>query len=734
MHHVKCNEECNEMSIVILAEKPSQALAYAGAFQRSVKKDGYFAITDDLFQEETFITFGFGHLVELAPPGHYEDKWGKWNLANLPIFPAKYEFVVPKDKKKQFKIVADLLKAATTIIVATDSDREGENIAWSIIIKANAYKKNKTYKRLWINSLEKESIRDGFEHLKEGLDYIPYYQEARARQISDWLIGMNGSPLYSLALQKKGIQGVFSLGRVQTPTLYLIYKRQLEIENFKKTPYFEVESDIKSSGGIFKGSLSPAKKFKDNEEVMSFLAKNQAVVGVQDGQIANVEKRDKKTNSPMLYSLSSLQSKVNQLYKASASNTLKAVQSLYEAKLLTYPRTDTPYITNNEFNYLKEKLPTYKAFLGIDYDTPQTQPRKRYVDDKKVQEHHAIILTKQVPSKERFSKLPSLQQQIYMLIAKTTVAMFLPDYQYLETVIDTKVAEILFKSKGQVPIVQGWKQLFSKEDKKEKTVLLPNVTVGEKILANIRLVEKETQPPKPFTEGTLITAMKTAGKTVDDEKAQEMLKEIEGIGTEATRASIIETIKNRDYIEAQKNNLFVTEKGKVLCLAIESEPLLASAEMTAKWETYLKKIGRKEGDAEIFLANIQKFINHLIEAVPSQIESVDFSAFEVKEEFKSKYASKRTAVGKCPKCGGSMVSKGEFYGCGSYPNCKHTLSDNFRKKKLTKKNIKELLEGKETQVTGIKKTDTSTYNAIVKVNEKGYIDLVSVSNDIAPAT
>lgn len=716
------------MSIVILAEKPSQALAYAGAFQRSVKKDGYFAITDDLFQEETFITFGFGHLVELAPPGHYEDKWSKWNLANLPIFPAKYDFVVPKDKKKQFKIVADLLKAATTIIVATDSDREGENIAWSIIIKANAYKKNKTYKRLWINSLEKESIRQGFGELREGLDYIPYYQEARARQISDWLIGMNGSPLYSLALQKKGIQGVFSLGRVQTPTLYLIYKRQLEIENFKKTPYFEVESDIKAAGGIFKGSLSPAKQFKTSEDVLAFLASKQAIVGVQDGVIANVEKRDKRTSSPMLYSLSSLQSKANQLFKASASDTLKAVQSLYEAKLLTYPRTDTPYITMNEFNYLKDKLPTYKSFLGIDYETPQTQPRKRYVDDKKVQEHHGIILTKQVPSKERFSKLPPLQQKIYTLIAKTTVAMFLPDYEYLETVIDTKVAELLFKTKGQVPTVQGWKQLFGKEDKKEKTVLLPKVVTGETILANIRLVEKETQPPKPYTEGTLITAMKTAGKTVDDEKAQEMLKEIEGIGTEATRASIIETIKNRDYIQAQKNNLIVTEKGKVLCLAIESEPLLASAEMTAKWETYLKKIGRKEGDADIFLANIQKFITHLIEAVPSQVDRVDFSSYEVKEGFKSKYKSKRTVVGKCPKCGGSMVSKGEFYGCGSYPNCKYTMANHFRQKKLTKKNLKELLEGNETLVTGIKKPDKSTYNATIKANEKGYLDAISFAN------
>lgn len=713
------------MSIVILAEKPSQAQAYASSLKRSVKKDGYFEVTDDLFKEETFITYGFGHLVELATPDHYDPKWKKWHLDNLPIFPENYDFVVPKDKRKQFKIVSDLLKKATTIVIATDSDREGENIAWSIIVKAKAYNKNKRYKRLWINSLEKEAIRNGFENLKEGLDYIPFYQEAKARQISDWLIGMNASPLYSLALQKKGIKGVFSLGRVQTPTLYLIYKRQMEIENFKKTIYFEIETDIKASDGIFKGSLSPVKQFKDSEEALTFIQGKQAGIGVQNGQIKQVDNRNKKTPSPMLYSLSSLQSKVNQLYKASASDTLKAVQSLYEGKLLTYPRTDTPYITNNEFHYLKEKLPNYLGLLGIETKTPHLEPRKRYVDDKKVQEHHAIILTKQVPTRERINKLPSLQQKIYWLIAKTTIAMFLDDYQYLETTIETTVAELLFKSKGQVPQVQGWKVLFSREDKKEKTTLLPNVSVGENVLVNIRLAEKETQPPKPYTEGTLITAMKTAGKSVDDEKAQEMLKEIEGIGTEATRASIIETIKNRDYVKAEKNNLIVTEKGKVLCLAIESEPLLASAEMTAKWETYLKKIGRREGDANVFLGNIQKFIVHLIEAVPEQIAVIDFSNYEVNEKAKTKYGAKRSAVGTCQKCGGKMVSKGNFYGCSKYPACKNTLSDNFKNKKLTKKNIQELLEGKGTLVKGIKQSDKTTYDATVTLNEKGYLTLVT---------
>lgn len=369
---------------------------------------------------------------------------------------------------------------------------------------------------------------------------------------------------------------------------------------------------------------------------------------------------------------------------------------------------------------------SYKSFLGIEIESPQLNPRKRYVDDKKVQEHHAIILTKQTPSKEKFEKLTDLQKKIYTLVAKTTVAMFMPDYQFEETVIETQTGDLLFKSKGQVLLDLGWKKLFSKEETAEKEqgeeeTVLPAVVKGEQVDISINLAEKETKPPKAYTEGTLITAMKTAGKTVDDEQAQELLKEIEGIGTEATRASIIDTLKNKKYIDSQKNKLVVTEKGKILCRAVEGQSLLTSAEMTAKWESYLKKIGRKEGSIDKFLGNIQKFILHLIEKVPEDISSLDTGSYEtqkVKEEEKN-------IVGKCPKCQGNVTLKKSFYGCSNYPNCKFTLSDNFRKKKLTKTNIKDLLEGKETLVKNIKKADKNTYNANVKINEKGFIDFVS---------
>lgn len=714
------------LTTVILAEKPSQAASYAGALKHSVKKDGFFEIQDPIFSDETFITFGFGHLVELAEPGYYDEKWKSWALDALPIFPQQYDFQVAADKKKQFKIVSGLLKRADTIIIATDSDREGENIAWSIIHESGAFSTKKIYKRLWINSLEKDVIRSGFQNLKPGMDYYPFYQEAQTRQIADWLIGMNASMLYTLSLQAQGVKGTFSLGRVQTPTLYMIYQRQQLIENFKKEPFYEIESLINTKNGSFKALLSPSQRFSTKEELLSFVSSKGAAIGTQPGTIKDLQTKMKKTNSPNLFSLSSLQSKINQLYKATAIQMLKAMQGLYEAKLLSYPRTDSPFITDSEFQYLKANYDSYARFLSIDEPMAQDQPRKRYVDGSKVQEHYAIIPTKQVASESVFNKLDDLQKKIYLLVMKTTIAMFLPDYTYEETVIETMVSTLCFKATGKVPKVEGWKILFKADTNKEneESQTLPVVMIGEAIQAEVKSVQKETQPPKPFTEGTLLTAMKTANKTVDDEQAIKILQELEGIGTEATRASIIETLKQKEYIKVEKNKLIVTEKGKLLCQAVESQHLLTSAEMTAKWETYLKKIGKKEGNQETFIANIKKFIVHLIEHVSDDVQKLNFHTYqaEVKKE-----VDKQT-IGKCPKCGGNVVLKKSFYGCSNYPNCTFTLSDQFRKKKLTKTNLKDLLVGKETVVSGIKKADKTTYHAKIKLSDTGQITFVSFVN------
>lgn len=693
------------MKTVILAEKPSQALAYAQSFKASKKKEGYFEISDPLFSGETYITFGFGHLVELAEPGYYDERWKTWSLDALPIFPNQFMFNVPKDKKKQFNIVAKLLKQADTIVIATDSDREGENIGWSIIKKAGAFSKTKTYKRLWINSLEKDVIYQGFKQLKPAEDYYPFYIEAQTRQISDWLLGMNGSVLYSLEMQKKGIRETFSLGRVQTPTLYMIYQRQIAIEMFKKEPYFDVEAMILTNQGQFKGRLNPLQTFKTKEAANAFLSRNGLSSKKEHGVISNVEKEKKKTKSPHLFSLSSLQSKINQMYQATANETLGAMQGLYEAKLLSYPRTDTPYITESEFQYLKENYQNYCSFLSIDEPLVQDKPRKRYVDSKKVQEHYAIIPTKQVPSKEQFEHLDLLQKNIYELVLKTTLAMFMSDYEYEETTIETNVSNLIFKTTGKVPVKLGWKKVFekensSKEEEQETTSILPQVSVGETVRVDIQISEKETKPPKPFTEGTLLTAMKTANKTVDNEEAIKILKEVEGIGTEATRASIIETLKQKKYIVSQKNKLTVTEKGKLLCKSVEAQPLLSSAEMTAKWESSLKRIGQKQSTQEHFLANIQKFILHLLENVPKDIARVDFSAFEQEQ----KQIEEKVNLGTCPKCKHGEVKKFNKLASCQNEACDFKIWTTLAQKKLSDTVLKELIEhGKTTKkVKGFK--------------------------------
>lgn len=449
------------MKTVILAEKPSQARSYVEAFKNGTKKQGYYAVSDPVLPNSTVVTYGFGHLVELATPDKYNPEYKKWTLSNLPIFPDNYKFIVPNDKKAQFKVVKDLLKEADEIIVATDSDREGENIAWSIMNQANINLKRKTIKRLWINSLEKEAILNGFKNLKDGWQFYDRFKEAQTRQISDWLVGMNASPLYTLLLNKAGIQGMYSIGRVQTPTLYMVYQRDRTIKNFKPEPYFELNAEILAHDQKFVAKLDPYQRFKDEKGLITFMEAKNVQKGQQDGLIKDVQKQAKKSASPRLFSLSSLQSTINKKFHASANQTLQAVQSLYEAKLLTYPRTDSNYITEEEFNYLLPNLNQYLNLVSKEVSLNQTEPNKRYVNGKKVQEHHAIIMTKTVPTKEQLEQLPKLQQQIYNIVLRTTLAMFADPYEYEETTIITQIGAANFKATGKVPTKEereAWKQ------------------------------------------------------------------------------------------------------------------------------------------------------------------------------------------------------------------------------------------------------------------------------------
>ncbi len=696
--------------VVILAEKPSQAKAYADAFQVSKRYKTHIELNScNIFPEGATITWGIGHLVSLKMPGEYKEDWKKWNLNNLPIIPEQYEFKVAKDKQTQFNAVKRLFKNADVIINACDVDREGSNIFYSILNMTGA--KNKKIKRLWINSLEIEEVRKGFKSLQDNSKDLLMYNEAKTRQIADWLVGINASQLFTLLLQQKGLNTTLSVGRVQSPTVYMIYQRQQEFENFVPKPFYELFAEFTHEKGVYNGKAKI--KEDDKQKVITLLEENKlSYTSPENGVITSVTKQLKKTKSPLLHSLSTLQTTANKRWKYSPAKVLEVMQTLYEKKLVTYPRTDCNYITENEFEYLVKNIEDYQQLLDVSFEADKT-PKKRYVDGKKVQEHYAIIPTKTLPSDSALKGLNEAEKNIYEEVLKRTLAMFHSDYEYEETIITTNVKEIEFFTKGKVEIRKGWKSLFTEteENNTEQTEVLPPVQEGETTSSLLEIKEGITTPPKLYTEGGLINMMKTAGKLVEDEEDSAILKEVEGIGTEATRSGIIETIKKNGYIEVKKNTVYVTEKGKILCEAIEGN-LLSSPSMTAKWESYLKKIGEGKGSQDNFLRNIKKFLNATIDEAPKKINT-DSVNVAVKEQVNTQI------IGNCPVCNdGKMIDRQKFYGCSNYKNgCTFSISKIISGKKLTQKNIKDLLEKRKTsKIKGFKSKAGKVFEAILTVN------------------
>lgn len=683
------------MKPVILSEKPSQGKAYADAF--SVKRHtGYTEILPDaIFPEGAYITWGVGHLVELKEPKAYDPKWAKWSLNNLPILPESYEFQVAKGKSKQFNVVKKLIKGTDTVINGCDIDREGANIFYSIYYQTGA--KDQTIKRLWINSLEVDEVRKGFENLQDNAKDLLMYEEAKSRQISDWIVGMNGSRLYSLLLQARGISDVFSIGRVQSPTVFLIYQRQLEIDNFTPADFFEIESTFTAENGIYKGK---AKAKEAKKELIIELLRKHKLSPKSPGIITSVKHSNKRTPPPLLHALSTIQATANRLWKISPADVLKIMQGLYEKKLVTYPRTDCRHITPNEFGYLVKNVKGYQALIGHVFPITSTTPKKRYVDSSKVQEHHALVPTKKVPSQAELARLSTMERNLYEEVIRTTLAMFHTDYLYTETKITTDVSSLLFFTTGKTERDKGWKALFVRTENKntKDSPTLPLVEEQEHVESKIGIKEGKTKPPKAYTEGQLIQMMKTCGKHMDDKEETEILKSVEGLGTEATRSGIIETIKRHNYIKVTKNIVAITDKGRVLCQAIEGN-LLSSPSMTAKWETYLRKIGNGEGTQERFLGSIAKFINSLLETVPSQInaQKIDVNLAAASTTYPK---GRVRSVAPCPRCKqGTIISLKGFYGCTGYrAGCKQTFPGIYLKKELTATQIKRLCTDGETNV------------------------------------
>ncbi|MDZ5473167.1 DNA topoisomerase III [Bacillus sp. 31A1R] len=694
---------------LIIAEKPDQGITLASVF-KTKKNQGFVEILpNEVFPKGAFVTWAVGHLCQLVPPENYNPSWKKWSLQTLPIFPTQFQYEVTKDKVKQFSIIKKLINhpEISEVIHAGDAGREGELIVRNIL---RLTRSPHPMKRLWISSLTPKAIKEGFQSLKDETDTRSLYFEAYTRACADWVVGMNASRLYSLLLQQQGFSDVFSVGRVQTPTLALIVKREQEIENFVSEPFWEVQAHFLVDGKKYKGkwekdgeSRVTSKEMAD--KIAEFCKDKPAV-------IKDIQADKKEYLPPLLYNLSTLQAEANRRFKFPPKKTLDVLQKLYQKGNVSYPRSDSRHVTKGEADTFPEILKKIENFN--DYQElfplpiPSITSNKRYVDDKKVTDHYAIIPTEQVPN---IDKLSGDEQKLYDLIVRSLIAAHyekaVTEYTTVHTLVDGRAE---FISKGKVQLEEGWRKVIPQQEK-DKDPLLPNLEIGEEgKVSKVEVKESKTQPPKRYTEGQLITLMKTAGKYIEDKELEKVLMSTEGLGTEATRAGIITMLKDRKYIDITKNMVYATTKAKILIGAI-GEEILASPEMTAKWEQRLKDISKGEASPKQFMEQTNKMISHIISATVKDAEGWSFTQEDQDNFIPGKQRKARVVkLGKCKKCDGSVVDKGSFYGCSNYRknNCDFTISKKIMGKTISQNNVKKLLdEGRTDLIKGFQKEDRS---------------------------
>ena len=687
------------MKTVIIAEKPDQAKKYGAALGSFSRKTGYLEGKTDVFPGEVYITWCIGHLVELAPMREYDEKYAKWNLEDLPFLPKQFKYQSKYSVKDQFNSMRKLLKGLTNndqIVIATDPDREGEAIAYYVLNLLGI--KDIPIKRLWANTQEPTELKNFFRKLKDGKETYRYYVEAEARGKSDYLVGMNLTRLITLLLQNKGVRtdGAFSVGRVQTPTLFMVYNREKEIENFKEKIYFDLVADGKKDS--IKYQLKSDVRLDSNNEINEYINNN----GLSDipGEVKSITVTPKTTKAHKLFKLGGIQKVGNNKWGYSLDQTLSYVQSLYDKGFLSYPRTDSSLITTAEFEYLKNHLEDYKSLLNLTFDVKYTEPRKTYVDNDKVLEHYAIVPTKTIPSQQQYDDLSVQEKNIYDAVVKQTLAIFADDYHYELTKVEIVVNDVIFKTSGNTPKIQGWKNL-SNDTEEEKTTTLPSFEEGEQVELSIYGKEGRIKPPSYLTEATLGGEgglMETCGKKIEDEELRESLSS--GIGTPATRSAIVKNIIDKGYITVDKKKLRTTDKGKLLCNALEGS-LISSAEMTGIWEEKLKNISEGKESQQSFIDGIESFIHQLFKDVSKMLnENVKSSTLD------NVIQNQQEGVGTCPKCGKGIVKhiktdKYNFYACSE--KCGFTINSIIASKKLSESNIKQLInKGKTTKIKGFK--------------------------------
>ena len=661
--------------IVCIAEKPSVARDIARILGATASRDGY--MEGNGYQ----VTWTFGHLCELKEPNDYEQNWRYWTLAALPMIPRRFGLKLIPDRgiEKQFQTISQLYANADEIINCGDAGQEGELIQRWVMQMA---KVKCPVKRLWISSMTDEAIKEGFANLKEEKQYNRLYLAGLSRAIGDWLLGMNCTRLYTLMYGQN--HQVLSIGRVQTPTLALIVNRQKEIDNFKPEPYWVLST-------IYRDTLFTATsgKFTSEEEGKKAFA----LIDGKPFVITSVQKKQGKEPPKQLYDLTSLQVDLNRKYGFSAEMSLNLIQGLYEKKLTTYPRVDTQYLSDDIYpkcpsilngvsQYMeagrKPYLDIIKTLAGFSKKLPKS---KRVFDTSKVTDHHAIIPTGQVPN-----GLTDVEKKVYDLIARRFIAVFYPDCKFATTSVTGKVDKIEFKTSGKEILDPGWRAVYTKEEQRQDDgknaaddKLLPTFVKGESGPHKPTLTKKMTIPPKHYTEASLLRAMETAGKLVDDEELSAAMKE-NGIGRPSSRAGIIETLFKRHYIRRERKNLVATPTGIQLIDTIH-EKLLTSVELTGIWEKKLREIEQNKYDAATFINELKEQVTRIVSDVLHDNSGqliVDSEEKDAKSEEKKGKSDKKVGQAKkgklkvkegdvCPKCGKGRILKGKTaYGCSRW--------------------------------------------------------------------
>ena len=672
-----------------IAEKPSVARDIAKILGATTSRGGY------MEGNGYCVTWTFGHLCTLKEPHDYAPELKSWNLIFLPIIPKNFGIkLIPNDGvERQFKVIEKLVAECDEVINCGDAGQEGELIQRWVLQKAKCCK---PVSRLWISSLTEDAIKEGFENLKPAEAYDNLYLAGNARAIGDWLLGINATRLFTKKFG--GNKAVLSIGRVQTPTLAMLVQRQKEIDRFVTEEYWELKTKYRDV--MFSAAIDRLKSKERAEKGLEYLKQHFF-------EIVSFEIKEGKEKNPRLFDLTALQVEANKKYGFSADSTLQYIQSLYEKKHVTYPRVDTTYLSESLYPKISGILRSMTMYseLTAPLLSDPIPKSKAVFDDTKVTDHHAIIPTDIAPS----SHLSREEKQIYDLIAKRFIAVFYPECKISNTLVEGQVGTIPFKTSGKQILEPGWRVVYAKDkdtdDRKEEEQMIPEFVAGETGPHEPMVHQGKTSPPKPYTEATLLRAMETAGRQVEDEELREMLKN-NGIGRPSTRANIIETLFKRKYIEKKRRNLFATQTGIDLIDTIEDD-LLKSPELTGEWEFKLRKIEKGEYQAQHFkdeliemvTALTKKVIDGKGKVIALQKEETAENTHSAKERKKAEILWEETP---CPKCKNHMLLKGKTaIGCSDFKNCGFKIPFVVFGKKMSDKQIMDIVrKGKTSKLKG----------------------------------